>query len=60
MSTPDNDNVYHKHLDECPRCREQPFNMCPEGDAKLREQAFGSKNNALEGLDDIHSRFKQR
>lgn len=32
-----NDNVFHQHLDVCKRCREQPFNLCIVGQAKLRE-----------------------
>jgi hypothetical protein len=27
---------FHRHLDECTRCREQPFNLCPEGAAALQ------------------------
>ena len=24
-------DIYHAHLDECARCRDQPFNLCPVG-----------------------------
>ena len=27
---------FHAHLDECARCREQPFNLCTRGAALLR------------------------
>jgi len=27
--------AFHAHLDECERCRNQPFNMCPKGNLLL-------------------------
>lgn len=32
-------NVFHDHLDQCQRCRTQPFNLCPDGDRLLRTAA---------------------
>lgn len=34
-----NANVFHAHLDECERCRNQPFNLCPVGALKLEAAA---------------------
>ena len=34
--------AFHDHLDVCRRCREQPFNLCPTGAARL--QAFGEED----------------
>ena len=28
---------FHAHLDECERCRNQPFNLCPTGAAIMSE-----------------------
>lgn len=25
------DNIFHRHLDQCQQCRDQPFNLCPSG-----------------------------
>lgn len=35
------DNKFHNHLDVCERCRNQPFNLCPLGQAALVKQATG-------------------
>ncbi len=32
--------LFHRHLDRCERCREQVFNLCPEG-ARLLAKAAG-------------------
>lgn len=32
-------NVFHDHLDQCQRCRTQPFNLCPDGGRLLRTAA---------------------
>lgn len=32
---------FHAHLDECVRCREMPFALCPKGEALLRGAASG-------------------
>jgi len=37
-----NDNVYHNHLDMCDQCRNNPFDMCPEGERTLLLQATGN------------------
>ena len=34
------DNDFHKHLDQCERCRNQPFNLCAEGAEKLKRAAL--------------------
>lgn len=31
------DERFHKHLDECRQCREEPFNLCPLGDAFIMQ-----------------------
>ena len=36
----DQADAYHAHLDECVRCKNEPFNQCPTG-AQLLE-AFGA------------------
>ncbi len=28
---------FHKHLDACRQCMNQPFNLCPKGTALLRK-----------------------
>lgn len=33
------DNVFHKHLDKCEHCDRNPFDLCPEGAAALKEAA---------------------
>ena len=35
--------TFHEHLDECARCRNQPFGLCPEGAALLRQDALKLK-----------------
>ena len=35
-------NSFHAHLNECRRCREQPFDLCPIGDARLKESAHAA------------------
>lgn len=30
-------NSFHAHLNECRRCREQPFDLCPIGHFRLKE-----------------------
>jgi hypothetical protein len=30
-------NVYHQHLDVCEWCNNHPFDLCPEGYAKLQQ-----------------------
>lgn len=34
--------VYHSHLDVCRRCRERPFDLCPEGGKLLSAAALGT------------------
>ena len=34
--------LFHAHLDECKQCRENPFGMCPIGQARL-EEAVGAQ-----------------
>jgi len=45
---------FHAHLDECERCRNQPFNLCPEGDLILRKVINGKV-----GVEDIQ-RYTRR
>lgn len=37
------DNVFHQHLDNCKKCREQPFNLCPIGYKKLQEAVAATR-----------------
>ena len=32
------DDSFHRHLDICKRCREEPFNLCPTGRTLLEAQ----------------------
>jgi hypothetical protein len=32
---------FHAHLDECKRCREQPFNLCSVGLRRLKATSQG-------------------
>lgn len=32
--------TFHEHLDECERCRTQPFNLCPFGAKALQREAL--------------------
>lgn len=32
-----NTDKFHKHLDQCAKCKNYPFNLCSEGDKLLRE-----------------------
>jgi hypothetical protein len=46
------ENVFHQHLDVCKQCREQSYNLCPEGSIKLQLAAGEAvaeleKNNPL-------------
>lgn len=34
--------AFHAHLDECERCENQPFNMCPEGARLLQEAGIAA------------------
>lgn len=34
---------FHAHLDECERCRSQPFNLCPEGELVLKRVLLKGK-----------------
>jgi hypothetical protein len=29
-------DAFHNHLDNCKQCRNNPFNMCPAGDALIK------------------------
>lgn len=33
------EECFHKHLDECERCRTQPFNLCEVGACLIKLQA---------------------
>lgn len=46
MSTEPDDNVFHKHLDVCSRCRNHPFNLCPAGNVALLQAATGLSPSA--------------
>ena len=37
---PDFDIPFHRHLDVCARCEQQPFNLCPEGEKLLKLSAM--------------------
>lgn len=45
-------NPFHDHLDACERCRENPFNLCPTGDALLVAAALGPAS-ALSAAADV-------
>jgi hypothetical protein len=36
-------NAFHKHLDDCERCRNHPFNLCEEGYLLLKAAAIYGK-----------------
>ena len=33
-------NAFHKHLDECSRCRNNPFDLCDDGSILLNAAAI--------------------
>jgi hypothetical protein len=33
-------DVFHRHLDTCPRCRQSPMDLCPMGAVLLRAAAL--------------------
>ena len=35
-------NPFHEHLDECGRCRNNPFDLCPTGAFLLGKAATGA------------------
>lgn len=37
-------NVYHLHLDKCPQCANNPFNLCPLGVRALKIEASKAMN----------------
>lgn len=41
------ENVFHDHIDVCERCRNQPFNLCSVGAAKLHEAAAVAQAEVL-------------
>lgn len=43
---------FHAHLDECDRCADAPFDLCPKGDRLLTEAACAI------GVDPSEARFK--
>jgi hypothetical protein len=40
---PDPAERFHAHLDECPRCANEPFNLCPVGNILLLATATGPR-----------------
>ena len=46
MSSENEENLFHKHLDRCAQCREQPFNLCPKGALFLQHEG-GKASEAL-------------
>lgn len=36
---PTEPEIFHSHVDECEQCRQQPMNLCQEGDRRLHEAA---------------------
>ena len=36
--TTDPPSPFHSHLDVCKRCRERPFNLCPDGERILKAE----------------------
>lgn len=50
MTTPNlpaSQERFHKHLDTCRRCREQPFNLCEVGDGLLRATGIDDALSAI-------------
>lgn len=43
-------NLFHKHLDVCKRCRDNPFDLCQTGAALLKATALGSLNTRVVDL----------
>ena len=41
------ENIFHKHLDVCKQCREQPFNLCKIGAGLIVEAALGDSDCSM-------------
>jgi hypothetical protein len=51
---PDPDK-FHKHLDECKQCRDNPFDLCPVGHVILTGELTEGKNEMGEQNRDMQS-----
>lgn len=40
-------DAFHRHLDGCKQCRENPFNLCREGEMLLRASAIEIEQQKL-------------
>lgn len=45
-----NDHAYHRHLDHCERCRNNPLDQCDEGDRSLRETVESGQGGSYDRL----------
>jgi hypothetical protein len=45
------ENLFHKHLDVCGRCRNRPFDLCPEGVKLLDQEANRVINKGIQELE---------
>lgn len=50
-------DVYHMHLDQCKRCRENPMDQCPAGLAALRAAASGNPDELTNIIPERPSAF---
>lgn len=48
--------AFHKHLDVCAQCANNPFNLCPTGAAILTAKPLSEKH--LPSLPELHARTK--
>jgi len=51
---------FHAHLDECARCRNQPFNLCATGQRLLEQAAGATAPPHADGLPRLQPRRRQR
>ena len=52
----DNDNAYHRHLENCQSCRSNPLSACEEADRSVRQAVEeGSSNQSDRDMDEIRN-----
>jgi len=52
MNETDWENKFHRHLDACNQCRENPFGLCPIGEHYLKMSVLRPrKNEAIDSKD---------
>jgi hypothetical protein len=52
----DKDNPYHRHLESCQSCRNNPLNVCEEADRSVRQAVDeGSSNQSDREMDEIRN-----